>query len=130
AALFLATGAAHADCCGMAPTTPASRAFYNAAKRHFGGSFSRVELWQTQTWKDCSDPDLGCIPRECWSETPPEDQKDECKTKPDVIITVKNSRYLGLDGIKSANCPDVCYLICRYRTKPIRFYNCWAWEGE
>jgi hypothetical protein len=124
AALFLATGTAHADCCFMAPITPAGRAFYDAAKRHFGHSFSSVGLWQTQTWKDCvSDPELGCVQRECWWQAPPEDQKDECKTKPEVVVVVKDTRYLGLDDGK-------IYLICRYRTKPIRFYKCWAWEGD
>jgi hypothetical protein len=35
-----------------------------------------------------------------------------------------NNGKLGINKSKS-------YLICSYRTKPvIRFFNCWAWEGE
>ncbi len=45
--------------------------------------------------------------------------------KPKIAtVEVKDNRYLGLDKDKS-------YLLCRYRTKPvIRFFSCFAWEGE
>jgi hypothetical protein len=49
----------------------------------------------------------------------------EDKTEPKIAtVEVKDTRYLGLDKDKS-------YLLCSYRTKPmIKFFNCWAWEGE
>lgn len=50
--------------------------------------------------------------------------ENEPKPKKIVIVDVKDTRHLGLDKNKS-------YLLCRYRTKPvIKFFNCFAWEGE
>lgn len=41
----------------------------------------------------------------------------------DSVSIMVNPRYLGL--------PDGhLYLACRYRTNPIRFYQCSSWEGD
>jgi hypothetical protein len=125
AALFLATGAAHADCCDMAPITPATREFYVAAIRQFGRGFSSVGLFGEQ-WKDCSVETIGCVLRLCDKNWPSSEgrEKQECSLKGSAVIQVSDTRYLGLEEGK-------IYLMCSYRTKPmIRFYNCWAWEGD
>jgi hypothetical protein len=126
AALLLATGTAHADCCDGPPLMPAGHAFYVAAKRHFGRGFSSVYL-SGEKWRDCSNWDGTTYPMKCdlrsCDEPPPEERKFECTIK-SVVVIVKNTRYLGVDK-------DTSYLDCHYRTKPvIRFFNCIAGIGD
>ena len=120
AALLLATGTAHADCCDMAPTVEAGPAFYAAAKRQFGRGFSSVGLYGI-VWQDYSGEKR--VLRSCKENSPPEERKHECDLKNHAVVVVKDRRYLGLEWDKS-------YLMCQYRTKPVRFFNCIAWEGE
>jgi hypothetical protein len=121
----LCASAAHADCCDMAPVTPAGHAFYIAAKRHFGRAFSSVGL-VGEKWKDCSDTDSDgeCVLRDCnVSRPPPPDYRHDCDSK-FAVVTVKDTRYLGLEKGK-------IYLLCDYRPKPVvRFFKCNAWEGD
>jgi hypothetical protein len=125
AAMFLATGTANADCCDMAPITPAGHALKVAAKRQFGRAFSSVGL-VGEKWKDCSDIDGDgkCVLRDCdVSRPPPPDYRHDCDSK-SAIVTVKDTRYLGLEK-------GEIYLICNYRTKPVvRFFKCSAWAGD
>jgi hypothetical protein len=110
AALFLATGAAHADCCDMAPLVPAGHAFYVAAKRQFGHGFSSVDLGG-EKWKDCSG-EGECVVRDCKGNWSPDQRRDqECGSKY-AVVAVKSTRYLGLDK-------DKIVLLCSYRTKPV-----------
>lgn len=93
---------------------------------NFNRGFSKVYL-QGKQWEDCSDADPDAYPRKCayrdcdnWP--PPEDRKNYCLPN-SVVVIVTDTRYLGLEDGKT-------YLMCRYRTKPIRFYKCWAWASD
>jgi hypothetical protein len=78
-----------------------------------------VQFWGKQWTK--------CVLRDCDDRNwplPEDRRKYDCLLPPTVVVTVKDRRYLGL-------AKDKTYLVCRYQTKPtIRFFKCWAWEGE
>src|SRR5262249_20661268 len=80
-ALFLATGTAHADCCDMAKSVRAPRAFQVAAQRQFGRSVSNVHIYREKDVAEYAERFPGA---EEWLST-------------GAWMVIKNARYLGVD---------------------------------